>query len=167
MVTKSVWFNADLVQASFAFCRVYKVSFNKLVNEALSNYLGRADTDELELQVKLYLLLKEEKELRQVSSAILRSGAYLPSYAEKVLMTEKGKLSGENSPFTYNKGYDEGRKPLRALSKEEEEAFRKICGRREEIIKEITAIKIQQLKQQKPLRLPNEKNIENDGGAPV
>jgi len=81
----------------------------------------------------------------------LLSGAYLPSYAEKVLHEEKGEPSA--SPFLYSR--DDG-KPLRALSRREEKVFRKICSRREEIAGEVAAIQAELLKGVKPFRLESE-----------
>jgi hypothetical protein len=85
---------------------------------------------------------------------MLRSGAYLPGYAEKVLK-EKRQPDQDCGPFTYSVG--EGDRPLRALNREEEQVFRRIIARREEIIGEVTRIQAELLKGVKPFRFESEK----------
>jgi len=155
-MNRGVWFRDDLVRCADKFCAANKeVNFNSLVNTALDEYLGKfSDFEEVALGIELRRLKREEKDLKEMSRIILRSGAYLPAYAEKVLMTQKGKPNVE-SPF-YEVGQDEGRK--RTLSKTEEEAFRRICSAREAAVARITVIANSLLKYHDPLRLPNERH---------
>jgi len=147
---KPVWFWKDLFPLVTQFCKREGVSFNEVVNLSVQNYLGSCSVNELRLKAKLTALLREEAELRRVSSCMLRSGAYLPSYAEKILKTQKGKPS----PFMYSIG--DGDKSLRVLNKEEEKVFRKICGRREEIAREVAGIQAELLKDTVPFKLESD-----------
>ncbi len=82
----------------------------------------------LRLRAKLFRLLDEERELRQVHRVILRSGAFLDSYAEKLLRGG----SVEDAKF--------GRKPLAALNKEEVPVIKRLLARREAVVREICVI---------------------------
>jgi hypothetical protein len=86
---------------------------------------------------------------------MLRSGAYLPGYVERVLKEHKGPPGAvDSNPFLFSAS--EWDKPLRALSKEEEKVFRQIVGRREEIAREVREIEAELLKNVKPFRLVSE-----------
>jgi hypothetical protein len=150
MVHRNIWFWKNLHPIVLQFCRREGLSFNEVVNCAVQNFLGQCSVEELRLKAKLFALLREEAELRRVSSCMLRSGAYLPSYVEKVLKEQKGKPS----PFMDSAG--EGDRPLRALSKEEEKVFRKICSQREKIAREMAAIQAELLKDVEPFRMESE-----------
>jgi hypothetical protein len=132
------------------------VGFNEVVNLAVQGFLGQCSVKELRLKAKLAALLREESELRKVCSCMLRSGAYLPSYAERVLKDHKGKPS----PFTYSVGAD-GDKPLGALGKREEKVFRKICTRREEIALAVAEIQSELLKDVRPFKLEFEGSLDS------
>ena len=133
------------------FCRREGLSFNAVVNLSVQAFLDQCSVRKLRLRAKLSVLLKEESGLRKTCSCMLRSGAYLPSYAEKVLKEQKGNPSAKDSPFTFSVG--EGDRPLRALSRSEEKVFRKICGRREEIAREVAEIQSELLGSVKPFKL--------------
>lgn len=150
MPHRTVWWWKELYPLAVQFCRREGVSFNEVVNGAVQAFLGQCDLRELRLKAKLAGLLKEESELRKTCSCMLRSGAYLPAYAEKVLKEQKGKPSPKDSPFTFSAG--EGDRPLRALSRSEEKVFRKICARREQIAVEVADIQSELLKSVRPLR---------------
>lgn len=153
MVHRNTWYWKDLYPLVMQFCKREGVSFNQVVNLAVQAFLSGCSIHELQLKAKLAALLREEGELRKVSSCMLRSGAYLPSYAEKVLKEQKGPR-GESSPFLYSAG--DGDKPLRALNKREEKVFRKICARREAIAQEVADIQEELLKGVKPFRFEGE-----------
>ena len=145
---RNVWFWRDLSLLLVQFCRREGLSFNEVVNLAVQAFLGQCSVKELRLKARLAVLLREESELRKVSSCMLRSGAYLEAYAGKVLKEPKGKPG----PFMYSVE-DDGDRPLRALSRSEEKVFRKICGRREEIAREVADVQNELLKNVKPFKL--------------
>ena len=119
---------------------------NKVVNLAVESFLGMCDREELQLLARREALLREEGELRHVCSAMLRSGSYLPSYAQKVL-----KQVGR--PLDH---LMDSQRPLLALNPREERVFRKIMTRREQIAEEICEIEERLLKDIKPFRLKPE-----------
>lgn len=106
---------------------------NRVLNEALLFWVGGLGDEELRLKARLGRLLDEERELRLVGRVVLRSGAFLDGYAEKLLAGG----SGEDAKL--------GRKPLKALSREEEPVVRRLLARREEVVKEICQIEEQLL----------------------
>jgi hypothetical protein len=140
---KTVYFWKDVSPLLRRFCALNKVSLNHVVNSAVQSFLGCCDSEELRLKAKLVALLHEEADLRRVSATMLRSGSYLPSYVEKTLR-EPGR------PVSLIR---EGQVPLKALNPGEEEAFRKICQRREEIAADLAETELQLLRNVKPYRL--------------
>lgn len=139
----SVYVWRDLYPLVKRFCHEHGVSFNQVVNRAVSEFLGACDVQELRLKAKLAVLLKEEAELRRVSVCMLRSGSYLPGYVQRVLREPGRSLSHLPDP----------QRPLKALSPKEERVFRRIATRREQIAKEIAEIQEQLLADVKPFRL--------------
>lgn len=102
---------------------------NRVLNEALLDWIGGLGDEELRLRGRLYRLLDEERELRQTMRVILRSGAFLDSYAAKLVKGNE-KLSVKL-----------GRQPLEALaSNEEVEVVKRILARREAVVKRICVI---------------------------
>lgn len=102
---------------------------NRVLNEAFLEWVGGLGDEKLRLKARLYRLLDEERELRQVNRVILRSGAFLDGYAAK-LIEGKEELSVRL-----------GRQPLTALaSKKEETIIKRILARREAVVKEICEI---------------------------
>jgi hypothetical protein len=105
-----------------------------VLNDALVFYFDAfGEGGGLRDDVRLAVLRKEEQQLVQLNKLMLRSGAYLDSYAVKVLRGgsyEDAKL---------------GRKPLAALAKDEEPIFRRMAARREAIVREILGILDKQL----------------------
>jgi hypothetical protein len=140
---RSVYVWRDLAPLVLRFCRERNVSFNEVVNRAVSAFLGNCDVEELRLKAKLAMLLKEEAELRRVSVCMLRSGSYLPGYVQRVLREPGRSLSHLPDP----------QRPLKALNPREERVFRKIAARREQIAHEIAEIQEQLLRDVKPFRL--------------
>jgi len=143
---RSVYVWRDLAPLVLRFCRERNVSFNEVVNRAISRFLGACDVEELRLKARLAALLKEEAELRRVSVCMLRSGSYLPGYVHRVLREPGRPLSHLPDP----------QRPLKALNPNEERAFRRIATRREQIAREIAEIQEQLLADVKPFRLKPE-----------
>jgi hypothetical protein len=110
---------------------------NRLVNEAVLAWLsGRNVAETLRLKAQLAALMKEEEELRRQCRVMLRSGSFLPKYADRILRPQ-------NSPIRH------GQQPLRALNPKEEEIFRRILARREKIAQEIVRIQDRLLPKEK------------------
>lgn len=105
---------------------------NRAINEALLGWFGMQSEEELRLRAKLVLLRSQEAELRQTMRVMLRSGSYLPQYADK-LFREKYQASG---PSLVRRG----QVPLRALSPKEEEIARRVLAERERIAQEIATV---------------------------
>ena len=122
-----VW--RDLRPLLLRFCRETGLAKNKAVNLALQQFLGSSTqaSEELRLRVHLTELIHEESQLRRQSRVMLRSGSFLPKYADRILRPQDSFVK-------------QGQQPLRALSKKEEGIFRRILGRREQIVKEIVEI---------------------------
>ncbi|MBS7621272.1 hypothetical protein KEJ32_04080 [Candidatus Bathyarchaeota archaeon] len=119
------------------------VSFNRVVNLAVQHFLGGCDVEELRLQARLDVLLREEAWLRRVCNAMLRSGSYLPGYVQRVLREPGRSLTH----------LPDSQRPLKALNPKEELVFRKIAARREQIAREIAEIQEQLLRDVRPFRL--------------
>lgn len=150
---RTVYFWKTLSPLLRRFCREQGVSFNKVVNLAIENFLGVCDVEELKWKARVSALLREERELRRVCSAMLRSGSYLPGYVHRVLREPGRPLSHLPDP----------QRPLKALNPKEEKAFRKIASRREEIASEIADIQLQLLRSVKPFRLKPDRRSRSRG----
>jgi hypothetical protein len=140
---RAVYFWRGLYPLLLRFCREHNVSFNRVVNLAVQQFLGGCDVGELRLQVRLDGLLREEARLRKACNAMLRSGSYLPGYVQRVLR-EPGRSLGH---------LPDAQRPLKALNPREERVFRRIAARREQIAREIAEIEEQLLRDVKPFRL--------------
>lgn len=101
-------------------------SVNRVLNEAFLDWVGGLGDEKLRLRARLYRLLDEERELRQTMRVVLRSGAFLDSYAAK-LVTGDEKLSVKL-----------GRKPL--AGETEVQIVNRILAQREAVVKEICEI---------------------------
>jgi len=109
--------------------RVPGVSLNRVLNEGFLLWLGAKSEDELRLKSRLAQLLHEEHELMQSGRVVLRSGAFLDSYAAK-LMEGNEELSARL-----------GRQPLGALAdKQEVNVVKRLLARREAVVQEILMI---------------------------
>jgi len=117
---------------------------NRAVNEALLFWLGEQGDEALRLRAKLVLLRKEEAELRQIMRVMLRSGSYLPQYADKLF---REKFDRGESAFVRK-----GQVPLKALSSKEEDVARRVLAERERIAQEIAEV-LDQLLPKKRFRL--------------
>jgi hypothetical protein len=136
-----VYFWKGLAPLLKRFCREHNVAFNKVVNLAVQDFLGNVDVERLRLEAELDCLLREEAYLRKVSNAMLRSGAYLPSYVVKTLRKPNG--------FELVR---HGEIPLEAFDKREAKVFLKICAKREIVAKRICEIEEQLLADVEPFK---------------
>lgn len=126
---------------------------NRAVNEALLFWMGVQQDDKLRLKARLVLLRHQEVELRQAMRVMLRSGSYLPQYADK-LFREKYDRS---DPVFVRKG----QVPLRALSAKEEDVARRVLAERERIAQEIADV-LDQLLPKKKFRLKRSRSRRRD-----
>lgn len=124
---RTIWFRRELGRLLGELSRRTGCSFNSLVNEAVELYVRGCSNERLRLIAEKLALKREEAELRNDWRLICRSGAYLPSYVDKV-------VKPRNSPFRL------GSVPLAALSKEEHDIFLRIAFRREKIAKRLVEI---------------------------
>ena len=132
MTSRSVWFWRGLLPLLGRFCREHKVAFNRVVNLAVEQFMGCCDVGELRLRARLAGLLREESELRHTMRVMLRSGSYLPQYADKLF---REKYDREESLFVRK-----GQVPLKALNKKEEDIARRVLAERERIAQEIADV---------------------------
>ena len=84
------------------------------------------------MRARLAVLRAEESDLRQCMRVMLRSGSYLPQYADKLFREKYDK----SEPSLVRRG----QVPLKALSPSEENVARRILAERERIAREITMI---------------------------
>jgi len=146
---RAVYFWRDLCPLVQRFCRERGVSVNRLVNEAVSTFLQVSGNDAvLQLLGEKAALKREERELRDDWRLIRRSGSALPGYVQEVLR-EPGR------PVCLVRG---GQVPLKALKPKEEEVFRKIATRREQIGARLAEIELELLREVKPFRLKPERS---------
>lgn len=138
-----------------------RFNVNAVLNRALLFYLkAEVDDDWLRDEARLALLLKEEQWLIRLNKVMLRSGAYLDLYADKVLRGSKARLDAKL-----------GRKPLAALAPDEEPIFKRLIARREAVVKEIKEILGRRLPKDeyvlKDERLPSRRRGKNKLGKEV
>jgi hypothetical protein len=131
MAGSSVWFWRGVLPLVRGLKRS-GFPLNRAVNEALLLWFGVNGDEELRLRAKLVLLRSQEAELRQTMRVMLRSGSYLPQYADK-LFREK---YGSSEPSLVRRG----QVPLRALSPKEEDVARRVLAERERIAQEIADV---------------------------
>jgi len=117
---------------------------NRAINEALLHWCGVQGDEELRLRAKLVLLRSQEAELRQNMRVMLRSGSFLPQYADRLL---REKYDRSDPAFVRH-----GQVPLRALSRKEEDVARRVLAERERIAQEIADV-LSQLLPKKRFRL--------------
>ncbi|MGQ9640680.1 MAG: hypothetical protein ACUVUF_00960 [Candidatus Bathycorpusculaceae bacterium] len=99
---------------------------------AVQDFLGQADVEELRLRAKLASLRRQEAELRQVMRVMLRSGSYLPQYADRLF---RERFDRNEPSFVRS-----GQVPLKALNAREEDIARRVLAERERIAQEIADI---------------------------
>lgn len=110
------------------------MAFNRVVNLAVEQFLGGCDEESLRIWARISRLCREEDELRRVSRTMLRSGSYLPQYADKLFRPPWDREREHTSPFNYPR---KGDVPLKALDAKEEAIMRRVLARREAIAQEI------------------------------
>ena len=111
----------------------FSSTVNSLLEKTISESLKvRGEVEEtLSLEVRRKQLLAEEAGLRQTLNVLLRSGAFLPQYAQKL-------FGGQDPKDIASR---KGRLPLPALaSAKEQEIIRRILARRERIVLELIEI---------------------------
>lgn len=143
-MNKDVWFWKNLFPLLRRFCKEHKVAFNRVVNLAVEQFLGCCHVEELRLKARLAGLMREEAGLRQSMRVMLRSGSFLPQYADKLLRERYE----QNVPEFLRKG----QVPLKALNAKEEDVARRVLAERERIAQEIADI-LAQLLPEKRFRL--------------
>lgn len=148
MSRRSVWFWKSLAPVVRRL-KVAGFPLNRAVNEALLYWCGVQNDEELRLRAKLVLLRSQEADLRQCMRVMLRSGSYLPQYADK-LFREKYDRDG---PSLVRRG----QVPLKALSSKEEGIARRVLAERERIAQEIADI-LDKLLPKKKFRLKSSRS---------
>jgi hypothetical protein len=133
--SRGVYFKDYVFAFVFGFAEKSRCSFNCAVNLLLEKIISQGLSvqveEELRLEVRRQQLLAEETSLRQTLTVLLRSGAYLPLYAQ-------GLFEGKDPR---DLAYRKGRLPLPALaSAREQEIVRRILARRERIVMELIEI---------------------------
>jgi hypothetical protein len=137
MVLRNVWFWKGLYPLVRRFCRERGVAFNRVVNLAVESWLGVCDVEELKVWVEIEKLAREDSQLRRVSSTMLRSGSYLPKYADRLFRAPWDSECDKTSPFHYPR---KGEVPLKALNPKEEKIMRRVLARREAIAQRIAEL---------------------------
>ena len=137
MALRNVWFWKRLYPLVRRFCRERGVAFNRVVNLAVEAWLGVCDVGELRVWVEVERLVREDSQLRRVSSAMLRSGSYLPRYADRLFRAPWDSERDKTSPFNYPR---RGEVPLKALNPKEEKIMRRVLARREAIAQRIAEL---------------------------
>jgi len=109
----------------------FSCAVNLLLEAMISEGLAGNVEEHLGLEVRRQHLLAEEAALRQIQKVLLRSGAYLPQYAQRL-------FGGKDPKDTASR---KGRLPLPALaSVKEQQIIRRILARRERIVLELLEI---------------------------
>ena len=137
MTLRNVWFWKGLYPLVRRFCRERGVAFNRVVNLAVEAWLGVCDVEELKVWVEIEKLVREDSQLRRISSTMLRSGSYLPKYADRLFRAPWDSERDKTSPFNYPR---KGEVPLKALSPKEEAIMRRVLARREVIAERIAEL---------------------------
>jgi hypothetical protein len=137
---RNVYFWKRLFPLVKRFCVRNRVPFNRVVNLAVESWLGVCDVEELKVWVEVEKLAREDSQLRRISSTMLRSGSYLPKYADKLFRApwdSEGESVGEG--FRYQRPR-EGEVPLKVLNPREEKVMRRVLARREAIASRIAEL---------------------------
>lgn len=124
------------------------ISFNAYVNRVLDKVVSGQEVDaigeEIKLEAQRDALLREEASLRHRLTVILRSGAYLQDYAEKLLLGGPEEVNRiRNRIGIYAK-----------VEEKELDVILRILARREAVVQELIALEDQLLPKEKyPLAL--------------
>lgn len=137
MVRRTVYFWRSVYPLLRAFARRTKTPVNALVNLAVQSFIGASDEEQLKVLAEIEQLCREDSQLRRVSSTMLRSGAYLTKYADKLFRAPWDPERDRTSPFNYPR---KGEVPLKALNAKEEAIMRRVLARREAIAERIAEL---------------------------
>jgi len=107
------------------------------VNLAIQSFIGASDEEQLKVLAEIEKLCREDNQLRRVSSVMLRSGSYLPKYADRLFRPPWDSGRDKTSPFNYPR---KGGVPLKALNPKEEAIMRRVLARREAIAQKIAEL---------------------------
>jgi len=127
------------------------ISFNAYVNRLLEHAIteGTAEAigETLKLEKRRDLLLREESSLRQRLTVILRSGAHLQDYAEKLLLggqEEISRIRNRTGVYAY-------------VDSKELDVILRILQRREDLVKELITLEDKLLPQTRYPVAPSDK----------
>jgi hypothetical protein len=137
MASRQVYFWRSVYPLLRAFARRTKTPVNTLVNLAIQSFVGASDEEELKVLAEIEKLVREDSKLRRVSSTMLRSGSYLPKYADRLFRAPWDSERDKTSPFNYPR---RGEVPLKALNPKEEKIMRRVLARREAIAQRIAEL---------------------------
>ncbi|MDH5267386.1 MAG: hypothetical protein OEW62_06865 [Candidatus Bathyarchaeota archaeon] len=140
MPLRSVWFWARLYPLLRGLSVRTGTPVNTLVNLAVQSFVGVVGEGELRVWSEVEKLVREDSQLRRVSSTMLRSGSYLPKYADRLFRAPwdaEGVSAREG--FRYVKPRV-GDVPLKALNPKEEAVMRRVLARREAIAQRIAEL---------------------------
>jgi hypothetical protein len=157
-VRRSVYFCKGVFKPFSELARRSGTSVNRLVNLAVENYVGGCDVDSLRAFVEIGRLCREEKFLINVSKTMLRSGSYLPQYADRLFRSSEDSGRRRIMPMGYSRQDRELRKVLDPM---EEEVMRRVLARREAVAQRIAELLDKVLPQEKfsLSRRPDEKSL--------
>lgn len=137
MTSRQVYFWRDVWPLLRGLSKRNKTPVNRLVNLAVQSFLGSCSEEELRVWAEVNGLVREDCELRRVSAAMLRSGSYLPKYADRLFRPPWDSERQHSGPFNYP---SKGEVPLKALSPKEEAIMRRVLARREAIAEKIAEL---------------------------
>ncbi|MDH5690151.1 MAG: hypothetical protein OEY81_01820 [Candidatus Bathyarchaeota archaeon] len=137
MTYRNVYFWRSVYPLLRAFAKRTKTPVNTLVNLAIQSFIGASDEEQLKVLAEIEALVREEQQLKRVSSVMLRSGSFLPKYADKLFRAPWDSERDKTSPFNYPR---KGDVPLKALNPKEEVIMRRVLARREAIAQRIAEL---------------------------
>ena len=154
MAGRQVYFWRDVWPLLRGLSKRSKTAVNRLVNLAVQAWLGVCSEEELRVWAEVAGLVREDCMLRRVSSAMLRSGSYLPKYADKLFRPpwDADGVSAREGLFYVKPRV--GDVPLKALSPKEEKIMRRVLARREAIAGRIAELLDRVLPKEKFRLLP-------------
>ena len=137
MASRTVYFWRSVYPLLRVFARRTNTPVNTLVNLAVQSFIGASDEEKLKVLAEIEVLVREEQQLKRVSSVMLRSGSFLPKYADKLFRPPWDSERDKTSPFNYPR---KGDVPLKALNPKEEAIMRRVLARREAIAQRIAEL---------------------------
>jgi len=146
MTYRNVYFWRSVYPLLRAFAKRTNTPVNTLVNLAIQSFIGASSEEQLKVLAEIEELCREDSQLRHVSSTMLRSGSYLPKYADRLFRSPWDSERDKTSPFNYPR---KGEVPLKALNPKEEAIMRRVLARREAIAQCIAELLDQVLPKEK------------------